>query len=80
MGQLRLVNRDDHRQEAHADTSDQPSDVEHRNDDAGGLDGTAHNEDAAGHQDGSSSAERVREAGEEGSAEAAGRKEGDDRA
>lgn len=61
MRQFRLVDRDDHRQEAHANARNQASDVQHRDDHAGSLDHASDNEDAARHKDGPTTAERVRE-------------------
>jgi hypothetical protein len=70
MGNLWLIDWDDHCQDADSNARNETTNVKHCDHNAGSLDGAADDENAACHQDGPATAEAVRVRGEEGAAEA----------
>jgi hypothetical protein len=60
MGDLRLIDRDNHSQNPDSNAGDETTNVQHRDHDASGLDDTADDEDATCHKDGPASTETIR--------------------
>jgi hypothetical protein len=60
VGDLRLVDWDDHSQDPDADACDQPANVEHCDHNAGRLNDAADDEDAACHKNSTTTAKTVR--------------------
>jgi hypothetical protein len=77
MGNLWLIDWDDHCQDADSNARNETTNVKHCDHNAGSLDGAADDENAACHQDGPATAEAVRVRGEEGAAEASCREQSD---
>jgi hypothetical protein len=79
VSQFGLINWNDHGEEADSNTSNQTANVQHFDNDSGRLNDATYDENTASHQNRSATAKRVRERGQEGSAEAARGEQGHDR-
>jgi len=69
VGDLRLVDWDDHSQDPDADACDQPANVEHCDHDAGCLNDAADDEDAACYEDSAATTKTVRVRSKKGATE-----------
>jgi hypothetical protein len=73
MGNLWLIDRNDHCQDANTDTCNETTNVKHCDHDASRLDDASDDENAACHEDGPATTETIRVWGKKGAAEASGR-------
>lgn len=76
MAELCLVHWNDHSEDSNAQPRDKPPQVEHPNDNASSLYGTAHDEDTASRQNCTATPKSIGEGSEESSREAPGGEEG----